>query len=414
MKGILAVALIATLILSASFLAFPSSSASNASVPIVPSSMAPTLLWNFTVGGSVFTPAIENNVVYAGSGSDIYALNASDGSQLWKNSIGQFNSGPVVVDDVVYVGGFDYVLALNAKTGAELWENQVYGYGTYDSAPVVAGSAVYVAAQVGGISALNAKTGKTLWSYSPEYQNYLGTFSSPVVVNGMVYFGASRGVYALEADSGSLLWNNTIGYFVASPIVADGVIYIGSLGANFYALNASNGNELWNYSASASISSTPDVANGIVYVSSQDGNLYALNATNGDKLWNYTVVPSTYAGYSLSPIVAGNTVYTGSGNGEVYAFDAVSGSKLWNYTVGNASLSGPIIDNSVLFIGSADGNVYVLRVSTASSPSAKSFNALLIVIVGVFAALIVATVIALIFKKDRKSSLSTLATSKFA
>ena len=36
------------------------------------------------------------------------------------------------------------------------------------------------------------------------------------------------------------------------------------------------------------IISRPAVADGIVYVGSEDNNLYAFNATNGNQLWNYT------------------------------------------------------------------------------------------------------------------------------
>ena len=61
--------------------------------------------------------------------------------------------------------------------------------------------------------------------------------------------------------------------------------------------------------------SRPAVAGGVVYVGSEDHNLYALNAANGDKLWNYTT------GYYVDsdPAVSGGTVYFGSEDNSVYA-----------------------------------------------------------------------------------------------
>ena len=55
--------------------------------------------------------------------------------------------------------------------------------------------------------------------------------------------------------------------------------------------------------------SSPAVANGVVYVGSgMDGNVYALNATTGVKLWNYTTGSEVYS----SPAVVNGVVYVGS------------------------------------------------------------------------------------------------------
>ena len=45
---------------------------------------------------------------------------------------------------------------------------------------------------------------------------------------------------------------------------------------------------LWKYTTGNMVESSPAVVDGVVYIGSGDGNVYALNATNGAKLWNYT------------------------------------------------------------------------------------------------------------------------------
>jgi outer membrane protein assembly factor BamB len=67
--------------------------------------------------------------------------------------------------------------------------------------------------------------------------------------------------------------------------------------------------------------SSPAVANGVVYVGSDDNNTYALNATTGAKLWNFT----TGSGVFSSPAVANGTVYVGSVDGNVYAIGNAAG-----------------------------------------------------------------------------------------
>jgi glucose dehydrogenase len=65
--------------------------------------------------------------------------------------------------------------------------------------------------------------------------------------------------------------------FESSPAVVKGVVYVGS-GDNIYALNATNGDELWSYTTGAEVESSPAVVKGVVYVGSDDGSVYALGA----------------------------------------------------------------------------------------------------------------------------------------
>ena len=57
--------------------------------------------------------------------------------------------------------------------------------------------------------------------------------------------------------------------------MANGVVYVGSLDNNVYALKASTGALLWKYTTGYWVGSSPAVANGVVYVGSYDGNVYA-------------------------------------------------------------------------------------------------------------------------------------------
>jgi outer membrane protein assembly factor BamB len=205
----------------------------------------------------------------------------------------------------------------------------------------------------GGVFALNASSGDKLWNYG------INGFveSSPAVVNGVVYVGSSDNhVYALNATNGAQLWNYPTGGGASSPAVVDGVVYV-TAGNNFYALNASNGKKLWNYTTGSGASS-PAVANGVVYIGFGDDSLYALNATNGDKLWNYTAA----SGYS-SPAVVGDVVYFGSGD-SLYALNANNGDKLWNYTGGGSS---PVVADGVVYFG-LGSRVYALGEPYSTTP----------------------------------------------
>ena len=83
-----------------------------------------------------------------------------------------------------------------------------------------------------------------------------------------------------------------------------------------YALNARTGAKLWSYATGGTVLASPAVANGVVYFGSNDYNEYALNAHTGAKLWSFDT------GYfaQSSPAVLDGTVYVGSQAGYVYAF----------------------------------------------------------------------------------------------
>ena len=85
-----------------------------------------------------------------------------------------------------------------------------------------------------------------------------GVFSSPAVVNGVVYGASGNGnVYAMEASTGALLWSYDTGsgppanQVWDSLAVANGVVYFGTYLGTVYALEANTGIVLWTYATGA-------------------------------------------------------------------------------------------------------------------------------------------------------------------
>ncbi|HXM22461.1 MAG TPA: PQQ-binding-like beta-propeller repeat protein [Terriglobales bacterium] len=210
---------------------------------------------------------------------------------------------------------------------------------------------------------LNSRTAKSLdleWSWNADG---LELISSPAVVNGILYVGSLDGnLYALNAQTGTAVWNYRTGNAVlSSPAVVNDVVYVGSFDDNVYALNAHTGAKLWSYRTGYFVAAPPTVVDGVVYVGSADGNFYALNAKTGDKLWSYTT------GFvNSAAAVANGVVYIGSFDsaGNLYALDAKTGDTLWSYPAGGVSRSSPAVANGVVYIGSYDSNVYALNAST--------------------------------------------------
>ncbi len=238
--------------------------------------------------------------------------------------------------------------------------------GVYSS-PTVVNGVVYVGSSDRSVYALNAHTGAKLWSYPTGN----AVFSVPAVMNGVVYVGSWDGsVYALDAATGTKLWSYaTGGEVTSSPAVANGLVYVGTQGRDgrvdgaVDAIDSRTGAKVWSHHIGSPVLSSPAVANGVVYVDSwNDYTVYALNARTGAKLWSYTT------GYFMasSPAVIDGAVYVGSTDDNVYALDATTGAELWNYATGGSLESSPAVANGVVYVGSDDQKVYALDASTGA------------------------------------------------
>jgi outer membrane protein assembly factor BamB len=103
-------------------------------------------------------------------------------------------------------------------------------------------------------------------------------------------------------------------------------VYIGSSDFLVYCLNASSGNQIWNYTTEAEVYSSPAVAGGCVLAGSYDGNVYCLNATSGFEIWRYPAgvfSPVNAAGSAGSPAVVEGVIYV-VGKGVIYALATTS------------------------------------------------------------------------------------------
>ncbi len=208
-------------------------------------------------------------------------------------------------------------------------------------------------------------TPELLWSYSTG--NTIE--STPVVVNGILYVGSvDHHLYALDAASGELAWRYKTGNVVwSSPTVADGIVYIGSDDRHLHAVDAASGEPLWTFKPGALEESSataihyirlrPAVAGGHVYFTLK-GSLYALDAVSGELRWH--AAPGTYAG--SPPAAADGIVYVGGGEDNVHALDWASGEEIWRFATNGMVFEKPTVANGVVYVTTSgdDGRLYAL------------------------------------------------------
>ncbi len=182
--------------------------------------------------------------------------------------------------------------------------------------------------------------------------------SNPVVLNGMVYFGAcDKNFYAVDAETGNLKWKvRTDGPVCVgrSCTIHDNKIYFGSYDHFLYCLDM-NGDLLWKFKTRDMVNSTPMIKNGVVYFGSRDQNMYAVDADNGKLIWKFW----THGAVSPSPAWADGNIYFGSFDKNLYAVTE-QGRLLWKFKTNDFIVEPVETCNGIIYLPSTDRNLYAL------------------------------------------------------
>src|SRR5487761_436640 len=140
----------------------------------------------------------------------------------------------------------------------------VSGSGSFAAAPVVVNGTVYMQDLYANVYAISLATGKLEWEYQVNIPEKTGPGPDGVAVaNGVVYGDTSTAVFALDAATGKVIWNDGSllgsgqGSFEIQPTVASGRVYLASAygsgpgGGVILALDAATGKKLWSFNTVA-------------------------------------------------------------------------------------------------------------------------------------------------------------------
>jgi outer membrane protein assembly factor BamB len=277
-----------------------------------------SLLWSFDSGGTMSgtAPTAANNFIYVGNqNGDLYALSASTGRVGWVRHLGvSISDSPVVSTEALYVdvsaGTRTFLYSLDPLTGVtNYFSNQAL---SDVPPPTLAYGFVFDEGGIGCVvQALDADTGTEAW-----FQTFCSEsdFSRAVAAaNHLVFEGDEGGTHALDPDTGAVVWTSSP--TLVAPSVAGGVVYVAS--SQLIALDADAGVVLWSASLVESAHSSPVVANGVVYLGQGSGTLHAYDVVDGTLLWTSRVAPADFTG---NLAIADGILYASDSNGTLYAF----------------------------------------------------------------------------------------------
>ena len=174
-------------------------------------------------------------------------------------------------------------------------------------------------------------TGRLQVAWYRPIEAYIPQNSQIIAANGLLYVSTSRGLYALNADTGAVAWRyDTEMPLGNSPTVDGDVLYVGGYDRKLHALNALDGSHLWAFSgAKAGYNTNPLVVDGKIFVGNRDGKMYAIGAQGtpqqGQLIWQY----DTGAPIHLSAAYKDGTIFFAANDNYAYALDANDGHLVW-------------------------------------------------------------------------------------
>jgi outer membrane protein assembly factor BamB len=239
--------------------------------------------------------------------------------------------------------------------------------------PVYVGGKLYAVNNNGTVFALDADTGKVLWERSIGRLNA----SSPTYYRHRLYIVnlVPGHIVKLDAKTGKVIWKHSLpGRAESSPVVVDRTVYFGCEDGGLYALSTISGNVRWATGLGGPIKSAPAYYGGTLYVGDYGGYMNAVDAKTGKIEWQTSSLGQgfgTSGQFYSTPAVAFGRVYAGNNDDRVYSFDLEDGTLAWSYSTGGYAYSGPTVANTrhsppTVYIGSFDGNVYALDAKDGS------------------------------------------------
>ena len=197
------------------------------------------------------------------------------------------------------------------------------------------------------------KTGNKIWA-------------TPLVDNGVVYIGSfDKKMYAIDAATGKVKWQfETEGPIINSPVLQDNILYFGTLNREFYAVNAETGSQKWQSSEKAGswFWANPIIIDDVVYAPNMDGKIYIFNALNGQKV----IEPiDTGSAISSSPVVYNNDLVFAGENGKTWLLKTEN--KIINQLVDKSlgKIYAPLsLSNGIIYIHTQDNMLYAVKADT--------------------------------------------------
>ncbi|MBS2210020.1 PQQ-binding-like beta-propeller repeat protein [Carboxylicivirga mesophila] len=211
------------------------------------------------LGAYISGSVVKDGVYYTGFGNYLKALDIENGREVWSNTEwtgGEGDASTMTIAGNVLISGSNWraLFAHDIKTGKLLWKKSDNGFRFRSSSATWHNDALYVASQK-GIGVMNAHTGELYRYFETPYDIQVAT--KPLLVDQLIVIGTSaEGIVALDRMTGKEVWKFKTGESLfysapyskpesaaveSAPILITGMICFGASDGLLYAINPPDG-----------------------------------------------------------------------------------------------------------------------------------------------------------------------------
>ncbi len=329
--------------------------------------------WETSVGSGLsednsvlVSPIVVRDMIYTlDSRFRLQATRLSDGKKMWRKELPVSEKVAVKSVGLAYrdnrlfaVAGDGHIMALD-MTGKPVWEKDTGA--ALRAGPVIVGNRLFVTTLKNDVLAFKVKDGSADWTQNGQaaVTTFLG-MATPAATRQVVVVPTTTGlVNAYEADSGVLLWTETmwssrtfnpiqdLPHMTASPVMDGKTVYLIGNAGKTGAYRIADGRRLWAKPLSGRV--TPVVSGQTLFMINNDNQLVAVNVRTGT-VDRQQDLPGGYDVVWQSPILAGGYVIAVSSAGDVLWLDAVTGIQKRHDTTDGLAVPPIVVQNKLILL----------------------------------------------------------------
>lgn len=284
---------------------------------------------------------------------------------VWSQNLGNYSGAtPTISNDTIFMpsgyGSSSKITAINKLNRLIIWVKQT-NYSILNNTSITYSKGLLYAASDSGVICLNSSNGDIIWRNAKPYtfiSSYLGT--NPIIYNNKLFVATTDNygyLVALNSVLGSALWEkNLMGQISKTPVVHENKIIINA-GSTVYAIDQNTGSILWQRAGLGRLFNSPILSGETVIVINDNGFVSALNVNTGILIWSksYNLIETgTNLAVGSGLFFFSTSIDIGSGNyrSKIIALDLLNGNVVWEHnTLFPRIINLIYANNSIYFSG---------------------------------------------------------------
>ena len=331
-------------------------------------------------------PIVIDNVIYAmDSQLQVTAMRLSDGAVGWRKNLmpasendGIFGGGVAYGNGVLLAGtGAGRLYGMNPRTGDVIWQQRMNA--PLHGGPTVDDGRVFATTIDNMSAAFDLATGRKLWEHEGRegITTILGS-TPPAAAAGVVYIAYASGeVFALAADTGRVLWTDTVAGLTATartgmfiddvggpPLIdRDRLIIVGGSDRTV-SFDIDRGIQAWELPYGGTQMAWPSAQH--YFIATDNGRLIAVDRDTGGVAWARSL--PKYADASrldrvewFGPVLAANRLVLVSNTGNIVTISPATGRLLGRVENRDGFVAPPVIAQNTMLLVTENGDLVAYR-----------------------------------------------------